>query len=116
MSQLINSSFDEIKKSYSEQYTLGYIGHDMTDKLACVALTCYITNELRKKDSKTTCYDVLLKVGKDLTDTYKNTFLKVLGAVCEDFMYGCKDFPSFGISPKEMPKRLKLILDNVLPF
>lgn len=37
----------------------------MGDKLACIALTCYITNELRKKGQKVTCYDVLLKVGND---------------------------------------------------
>lgn len=88
----------------------------MSDKLACIALTCYITNEFKKKGKDVTCYDVLLKVGKDFPDVQKNTFLKSLGAVCEDFMYGCKDFVDFGIPTKEMPKQLKKLLDNYCPF
>lgn len=88
----------------------------MSDKLACIALTCYITNEFRKKSKKVTCYDVLLKVGKDFPEVQKKTFLKSLGAVCEDFMYGCKDFLDFGIDVKEMPKQLKKLLDNYCPF
>lgn len=88
----------------------------MSDKLACIALTCYITNEIRKKGKQVTCYDVLLKIGKDFTNTDKNTFLKSLGAVCEDFMYGCDTFLDFGIPPKEMPKQLKKLLDNYCPF
>lgn len=43
----------------------------MGDKLACIALTCYITNELRKKGQKVTCYDVLLKIGNDFGEVEK---------------------------------------------
>ena len=46
----------------------------MGDKLACIALTCYITNELKKKGQKVTCYDVLLKVGKDFRREKKIPF------------------------------------------
>lgn len=88
----------------------------MGDKLACIALTCYITNELRKKGQKVTCYDVLLKVGNDFGEVEKNTFLKSLGAICEDLMYGCNTFLDFGIKPKDMPKQLKILLDNYVPF
>ena len=88
----------------------------MSDKLACIALTCYITNEVRKKGKKVTCYDVLLKVGGDFSNTEKQTFLKSLGAICEDLMYGCTNFLDFGIPPKEMPKQLKSLLDKYCPF
>ena len=88
----------------------------MGDKLACIALTCYITKELRKKGQKVTCYDVLLKVGNDFGEVEKNTFLKSLGAICEDLMYGCNTFLDFGIKPKDMPKQLKILLDNYVPF
>lgn len=84
--------------------------------MACIALTCYLTNELNKKGKNITCYDVLLKVGKDFGDLEKNTFLKSLAAICKDYMYGCKEFPDFGIPVKEMPKQLKNLLDKYCPF
>ena len=88
----------------------------MGDKLACIALTCYITNELRKKGQKVTCYDVLLKVGNDFGEVEKNTFLKSLGAICEDLMYGCNTFLDFGIGPKEIANLSKFSQDNYVPF
>lgn len=88
----------------------------MGDKLACIALTCYITNELRKKGKEVTCYDVLLKIGKDSKVGEKNTFLKSLGAICEDLMYGCTTFLDFNIKPKDMPKQLQNLLNNYCPY
>ena len=41
---------------------------------------------------------------------------KSLGAICEDFMYGVKDFPDYGVSLKNMPKQLKKLLDSYVPF
>lgn len=108
-------SFDILRDHYNRYYSLGYLG-EMSDKLAVIALTCFITNELRKKGQKVTCFDVLLKVGKDFPDTLKHTFLKALGVICEDFMYGCTVFLDFGIPVKEMPKQLKKLLDNYCPF
>ena len=116
MYNLENLSFNELKEFYSKHFTLGYLGYNMSDKLACIALTCYITNELRKKNKEITCYDVLLKVGKQVSLDEKSAFLKALGAICEDFMYGCNTFPSLGVEPKEMPKQLKILLDKYLPF
>lgn len=116
MESLENISYDDLCKAYSKYFTLSHLGYNLSNKLACIALTCYITKELRKKNKSITCYDVLLKVGKDFSDTDKNTFLKALGAMCEDFMYACYELPDFGIPVKEMPKQLKILLDNYLPF
>lgn len=116
MKDLENISFDKLCKIYTKYFTLGYLNTNISDKLACIALTCYITNELRKKGKNVTCYDILLKVGNDFTNTEKNTFLKALGAICEDFMYGCDTFPDFGIKPREMPSQLKNLLDKYCPF
>ena len=116
MKSLESFSFKELCENYSKYYTLGYLGSNMSNKLACITITCYLTNILRKKDKNITCYDVLLKVGKDFSETDKNTFLKALGAICEDFMRGCDRFPDLGIPVKEMPKQLKNLLDNYLPF
>ena len=116
MNSLTNTSFDKVLKIYTKYFSLGYLNANLSDKLACIALTCYITNEVRKKGKNVTCYDILLMIGKDFSDTEKNTFLKSLGAICEDLMYGCKEFIDFGIPPKEMPKQLKNLLDKYCPF
>ena len=113
MNNLENISFDKLKQIYSNVY---FMGPDLSDKLACIALTCYITNEIRKKNNSATCYDILLKIKSDAGEIEKKTFLKSLGAVCDDFMYGCETFPDFGIPLKEMPKQLKILLDKYCPF
>lgn len=116
MNNLENISFDKLKQIYSKFFTLGYLNSNLSDKLACIALTCYITNEVRKKNKSITCYDILLKIRSDAGEIEKKTFLKSLGAVCDDFMYGCEVFPDFGIPPKEMLKQLKILLDKYCPF
>ena len=109
-------SFDKLLAIYDKYFSLGYLNTDISDKLACISLTCYITNELRKKGKKSTCYDVLLQIGKDLPDLEKNTFLKSLGVICESLMYGSKTFPDFGIPLKEMPKQVRKLLGSYCPF
>ena len=116
MKELQNISFNKTLELYKKYFFFFYLGKDMNNKLACIALTCYITNELRKKGQKVTCYDVLLKIGNDFKEVEKNTFLKSLGVICEDLMYGCNTFIDFGINPKDMPKQLKILLDNYVPF
>lgn len=116
MNDLQNISFEKLLAIYTKYFTLSYLNSNMGDKLACIALTCYITNELRKKGQKVTCYDVLLKVRKDFSQLQKDTFLKSLGAVCEDLMYGCDTFLDFGIKPKDMPKQLQTLLSGYAPF
>ena len=62
MNSLENISFDKLRQIYSKFFTLGYLNSNLSDKLACIALTCYITNEVRKKNKSVTCYDILLKI------------------------------------------------------
>lgn len=116
MNDLQNISFEKLFAIYDKYFSLGYINRDISDKLALIALTCYITNELKKKGKKVNCYQVLLQIGKDMPDTIKNTFLKSLGAICESLMYESKVFPDFGIAPKNMPKQVRELLDKYLPF
>lgn len=116
MDDLYNISFEKLALIYQKYFSLGYLNTDASDKLACIALTCYITNELKKKGKNVTCYDVLLQIAKDFPDMVKNTFLKSLGAICQDLMYGCDTFPDFGISPKDMPKTVLKLLNKYCPF
>ena len=48
-------------QDYSKYFSLGYLGNNMSDKFAIIALTCYITKEIRKKGKKINCYDILFK-------------------------------------------------------
>jgi hypothetical protein len=54
MDELNNISFEKLAAIYQKYFSLGYLNSDSSDKLACIALTCYITNELKKKRQK--CY------------------------------------------------------------
>lgn len=113
---LFEIKFENLNKIYKNYFTLSFLGNDISNKFAIISLTCYITNELRKKGKIITCYEILLNIGKKFPDEIKNTFLKSLGAICEDMMYGCNTFPTFDIEPKEMPKTLLKLLDNYCPF
>ena len=82
--ELKDLDFNKTLAIYKKFFSVHFLNSNLGDKLAVIALTCYITNELRKKDKEITCYDVLLKVGKDFGKEEKETFLKSLGAICED--------------------------------
>ena len=44
-------------------------------------------------------------------------FIKGLSIICDDFAYGCTEFPTFGIkTPGEMAKQVQSILSEYLPF
>lgn len=114
--ELENISFEKLLAIYQKFFSLHYLNCDFGDKLACIALTCSITDGLKKKNPKVTCYDVLKKVGADFSEVDKNTFLKSFAAICEDLMYGVSNYPDFGVKPKDAPKTLKKLLSNYVPF
>lgn len=116
MKDLENIEFEKLSAIYNKYFTLNYLNSDLGDKLAVIALTCFITNEVKKKGKRVNCYDILLQVGKDFTSTEKHTFLKSLGAVCEDISYGCNTFPTFGVEPKNAVKQLQELLSKYCPF
>lgn len=116
MNNLQNISFDKLLTIYNKYFNLGYINQDISDKLALISLTCYVTNELRNKGKNINCYKLLLQIGKDFSKIEQETILKSLGVICESLMYGNKTFPDFGIKPKDMPKTIHNLLKNYCPF
>ena len=42
--------------------------------------------------------------------------LKGLAVICSDLGYACTNFPTFGLKDKEIPNKIKEILNNYLPF
>lgn len=116
MTDIQNIEYDKLYSVYEKYFSLHYLNTNLGDKLACIALTCYITNEVRKKNKNVRCYDVLLKICPNFTDVDKKSFLKALGVLCDDMMYGCTIYPDFGVKPKEMTDTLKNLLNNYVPF
>lgn len=116
MNQLINFSFDKLCSLHNKYFSLGYLNTDLNNKLALISLVCKLTYTLQQKNNTITCYDVLLKIGNDFPQFEKDTFFKSLAAICTDFMYGCEEFPDFGIAVKDMPKEIRKILENYTPF
>ena len=43
-------------------------------------------------------------------------FIKGLAIVCEDFSYGCTEFPTFGLEGKDILKQIIEILKSFVPF
>lgn len=116
MKDLQNFSFEQLQLVYNKYFSLKYLGTDLGNKLAIIALTCYLTNEIQKRNKDFNCYDTLIKVGKDFSENDKNTFLKSLGAVCQDFYRDCTNFPTFGVEPQNAVKQLRKLLSEYCPF
>lgn len=108
--------YKKLTNIYQKLFSLHYLNCNLGDKLGVIALTCRITNALKQKNPYITCYDVLLKIGKNFGEVEKNTFLKSLACVCEDMMYGVKDYPDFGVKLSDAPKQLQKLLGNYVPF
>ena len=98
-------NFNELKKFYSEHYSLGYLnlpesdGHSPFErKLILISLVCYIVYKINTK----------LNLPDD--------FIKGLAIVCEDFAYQCHEFPTFGLEGKKILEEICSILKTYVPF
>lgn len=116
---LIEFSYEKTREIFNKYFSTGNLNTSLENKLALIAMICYITNSINKnKDivNKVNCYQVICKIGKDFPDEVRQDFFKALGAICDDFMYGCTEFPNFGIEPKAMPKEVLKLLNTWMPF
>ena len=103
-----------LKKIYTDNFSLGYLNVDAGDKLALISLVCYITQKAKEKKPGVTVYQVLSNLNKD---TYvSEDFIVGLTIICEDFMYHCTKFPTFGTPDKEIVPTIKNLLKSYLPF
>lgn len=107
-------SYEKLKILYAKYFTLGYLNTDINRKFGLISLVCYVTNKLKEKDQSVTHLLVLQKINADLN--LPEDFIQSLSIICEDFSYGCKDFPTFNIKPSEMIDNIKEILKSWIPF
>lgn len=106
-------SIDELKSIYHNNFSLKYLGNNFNEKVGLIALICYIVEKMKSKHPGVTYYEVIYKLGRDYLP---DEFIVGLSIVCEDFAYGCKEFPTFGLEDKKIPSKIKEILSNWLPF
>lgn len=114
-------NFNELKKFYSEHYSLGYLNLPSTEehssferKLILVSLINYITYKSKLKNPDTTHYEIIVKLNKNLN--LPDDFIKGLAIVCEDFGYSCTEFPTFGLKGQDIVKEVVNILKSYMPF
>lgn len=109
-----NDAYQKLSDLYKEKFSLKYLGNSINNKFALISLICYVTKKLQEKNPNATHLAVLKKINEE--NIIPNDFLEVLAIVCEDFAYGCDDFPTFNIKSSEMIKTIKDLLKNFIPF
>ena len=112
-------NFNELRKFYGENYSLGYInsGHNRSsieERFVLISLIDYITYKAKLKNPDVTHYEIIMKLSKNLG--LSDNFIKGLAIVCEDFAYQCTDFPTFGLKGQDIIKGAVSILKSYLPF
>lgn len=111
--EINESSYIDYKRIWANCFSLGYLSHDITDKFALISLICYVTYKLRLKTRNGDYYDVIKKLADNKLSEQS---IRKLAVTCEDFGYGCSEFPVFGLSSKEIIPKIKELMSNIIPF
>lgn len=107
-------SFNELRKIYQDRFSLGFLGTDITNKFALISLICYLYKNLKSKNPDITYYSLIHKLGDE--KGIPDNMCIALAIMCEDFSYGCKEFPTFDLKGKEIVAKIKELFHNALPF
>lgn len=107
-------TYKELTDIYNEYFSLRYLGDKFENKAMIISLTCYVTQKAKMKKPGINCYVVLRQVAKELS--LPDKFIEGLSIICENLMYGTKEFPTFGLKKEEIIPTMKQILNNYLPF
>lgn len=106
--------YRELRDIYNEYFGLSNINSDINTKFALISLICYLTNAYKKKKPDVNHYQIVMKLSEGLG--LPDNFIKGLSIMCENFAYGCTEFPTFNIPVKEMAKTVRDILKKWMPF
>lgn len=106
-------TYENLKKIYTEHFSLGHLNTDINSKFALISLICYLTERIKAKKPDVTCYQIVYKLANDIIPEDQ---INSLSVICSDFAYGCHKFPTFGIEDKNIPATIREILSNWLPF
>ena len=104
----------DLKKIYEENFSLYHLNVDMQKKFAVIAMICSLTKALQSKKPDVTVYQVIMKISQNMG--LPDDFIKSLTVICEDFMTCKGEFLTFGLKIKDMPKEIRQILNQYIPF
>lgn len=116
MDIITSPPYEKMQEMYRDNFSLFFLGNDISNKFALISLVCYITNKLKKKKPDITHWTVLYKINSTINKPVPEDWLKRLAVICSDFGYGCKEFPTFGLDDKQIPSKIKELIDEWLPF
>lgn len=107
-------SYKQLARIYSEYFSLGNLSGDINEKFALISLIGYIVQKLKAKKPDVTYYQVTYNLAKD-TGLDEPTIYR-LAIMVEDFSYGCTNFPTFGLTDKNMVPKIKELMRKFVPF
>ena len=106
--------YTKLSDSYRKYFSLGSLGESINLKFALISLLGYMVNSMKKKKPGVTYYEVTAKLAEK-TGLDEDT-IQAIAIITEDFSYGCTDFPTFGVQPKDMPTKIRELMGKFLPF
>ena len=74
---------DELRKLYKDNFSLCFLGNDISNKLALISLTCYLVYKLNPK-KPVTHLAILEQLNNSIGKPIPEKILKGLAVVCED--------------------------------
>ena len=114
-------SFNELRDFYAKNYSIGFLNPPATSqyssferKIVLIGLICYLYSKNKPKNPDLTYYSLIYKLSEKFN--LPEEFIKALAIICEDFAYGCRNFPTFGFKGKDILKEIQDILSTYIPF
>lgn len=120
VNQVKELTYEEKKYIFRELCDLGSMtSGKISSRFVLIALICLVTDNMKNKDSNISCLKVIQKIiGTDSTPSvHFNQYIECLALVCENFMYACKEFDTFGFkSSDEIVEKIRELLLEWCPF
>jgi hypothetical protein len=107
-------TYQQRAELFKDLFSLGFINSDINEKLALIALIGYTVMKLREKKPDVSYYQVVRKLAEG-TGLHEE-LIWAIAIIAEDFSYGCKDFPKFGLEEKQIVPKIKDIMRKYMPF
>ena len=107
-------TYEDLKNLHSKYFSLGYLNTKCGNKFVLVGLICYLTHKFKMEKPDVTPYKIIMQIDEGLS--LPEDFAKSISVICEDFMYGCTEFPTFGVEEKDMISTIKNLLKTYMPF
>lgn len=106
--------YNSLTRTYAQYFSLSHFNVDCQQRMALVFLICFLTDKAKAKKPDTTCWTILYALNKEVD--LPDEAIMGLSLVCQDFFNAGGEFPTFGLSNKEIVPKVREILKSYLPF